>query len=193
MAFKINVSDKDGKTYKVEAEAPGLMQKNLGDVVKGEEVSPDLAGYTLQITGLSDKSGFASLQSVEGFGLKKVLLGYGKGMHKRPKGDKKKNKMPNGLKLRKTIRGKIISEAVVQINTKVVKEGAKPLKDIFGKPEAEAKSEEAKQESKPEEKPVEKPAEEAPKEPAKEEPKKEEVKPTEEPKPEEKPKQEDKQ
>ncbi len=154
MAFKINISTKKGKTYKLEIEAPGLMQKSIGDVVKGKEISPDLAGYELEITGASDKAGFASMKEVEGIGLKKVLLGYGKGMHKRPKGDKKFNKKPDGLRLRKTVRGKVISDAVVQINTKVIKEGSKSLKDIFSKPEEnkDEESKESKDESKSDEK-----------------------------------------
>ncbi len=132
MAFKINLSTKDGKTYKLEAEAPGLMNKSLGDTIQGAEVSPDLAGYELEITGTSDKSGLTSLKEVEGIGLKKVLLGYGKAMNRRPKGDKKKlNKTPGGLRLRKTVRGKVISEAISQINIKVLKEGGKKLSEVF--------------------------------------------------------------
>ncbi|HJX49941.1 MAG TPA: S6e family ribosomal protein [Candidatus Nanoarchaeia archaeon] len=130
--FKFNISTKDGKTYKLEAEALGLIQKQLGDVIKGEEISPDLAGYELKITGTSDLSGFASMEEVEGIGLKKVLLTYGKGLHKRPKGLTKKGKAPiKGLRMRKTVRGKIISEAISQINTAVIKQGSKKLSEIF--------------------------------------------------------------
>jgi small subunit ribosomal protein S6e len=145
MAFKINISTKDGKTYKIEADAPGLKQKQLGDKVQGQEISPDLAGYELEITGASDKAGFTSMQDVPGMALKKVLLDYGKAMHKRPKGDKKINRKPKGLRLRKTVRGKVISNAVVQINTKVVKEGSKPLNEVFAdqnKTEAKAPEQE---------------------------------------------------
>jgi len=130
--FKFNISAKDGKTFKLEAEAPELKEQRLGDVIKGELISPDLAGYEMQITGTSDIAGITSLESVEGIGLKKVLLGYGKGMHRRPKGNKKKRKRPaNGLKLRKTIRGKVISDTISQINTKVIKQGSKKLSEIF--------------------------------------------------------------
>ena len=156
MTFKINISTKDGKTYKLETEAPGLINKrNLGDTIKGEEISPDLAGYELEITGLTDKSGFTSLKQVQGFGLKKELLGYGKGMHKRPKGDKKKPPTSaGGLRLRKTVRGATIAEATVQINTKVLKQGAKKLSEIFPEqnkaPEKETPAQE-QSEQKPEE------------------------------------------
>ena len=152
--FKINISSKDGKTYKIEAEAPNLIEKKLGDTIPGEDISPDLKAYELEITGTSDFAGFTSLKGVEGFSLKKVLLSYGKAMHKKPKGDKKINRKPKGLRLRKKVRGEIISKAITQVNTKVVKEGSKPLKEIFSKekpaeapkPEPEKQAEEKKEE-----------------------------------------------
>lgn len=132
MVFKINISTNQGKTFKLEAEAIGLKQQKIGDVVKGEEILPDLSGYELQITGASDIAGLPALESVEGIGLKRVLLGLGTAMHRRPKGNKKKKKRPTkGLKLRKTIRGKVISDAISQINMKVVKQGSKKLSEIF--------------------------------------------------------------
>ena len=149
--FKINLSTKDGKTYKIEAEAPGLIQKQLKDKVNGIEISPDLEGYELEITGASDKAGFTAMEDVQGFALKKVLLNYGKAMHKRPKRDKKKSTKPAGLRLRKTVRGNTISEAISQINIKVLKEGNKKLSEIFPDQNKapEAPAEEAKTEEKP--------------------------------------------
>lgn len=132
MVFKINLSTKNGKTYRLETEALGLNHKQLGDKIKGEELSHDFAGYELEITGASDLSGFTSMKNIQGFGLKKVLLTYGKAMHKRPKGLKKKPRKPQGgLRLRKTVRGNIITDAMSQINIKVLKEGHKKLSDMF--------------------------------------------------------------
>jgi small subunit ribosomal protein S6e len=134
MAFKINISEKSGKTYKLEAEAEGLIDKELEDVVLGNEIFEDLEGYELKITGTSDKSGFTSLKSVSGIGLKRVLLSYEKGMKKKPKKEGKKeysNSNPKGLRLRKTIRGRVISDAIRQINMIVVKQGKKSLEEIF--------------------------------------------------------------
>ena len=122
--FKINIGTKEGKTYKLESDAQPLIGKSLGETIKGEEISPDLSGYEFEIKGASDKSGFTALESVSGQGLKKVLLSYEKGMKKRPKYEGKKkrsNPKPKGLKLRKTVRGKIISDAIVLINLKVSK------------------------------------------------------------------------
>ena len=131
MVFKINLSTKDGKTYKLEAEAPELIGKSLKDTIKGENINADLHGYEMQIMGTSDSSGFTSMEKVEGFMLKRILLTYGKGMHKRPKREGKKkvsNFTPDGLRLRKLVRGKIISENITQINIKVLKLQKRKLK-----------------------------------------------------------------
>ena len=137
MAFKINVAYK-GKTFKVETEDEKLVGYSIGDKVKGEEISEDLTGYELEITGTSDKAGFCGVQSINGPNLHKVLLGYGHGMHMKPKGEKKVNKKPNGLRLRKTVRGKEISPFTIQINTKVLTEGAKKFDALFEAPAEEA-------------------------------------------------------
>ena len=140
MAFKINVSH-NGKTFKVESEDENLVGKSIGEVFDGKEISTDLEGYEIKITGTSDKSGFAGLPDIEGPTLKKVLLGYGRGMHKKPKGEKKTNKRPKGLRLRKTVRGSEISTDTVQINTKVLKEGSKKFDSLFEAPAEEIKVE----------------------------------------------------
>lgn len=134
MVFKINISSKDGKTYKLELDSESLVGKELGDKINGKEILPSLEGYELEITGTSDKSGFTSMKDVEGIGLKKVLLTYGKGMHKRPKREGKKkisNPTPGGLRLRKTVRGKVISPEIVQINMKIARIGSKSLAEAF--------------------------------------------------------------
>lgn len=156
MPFKINIATKDGKTYKLELETEELEGKEIGSKINGKEILPALEGYELEITGASDKSGFPALDKVEGVGLQKVLLTYGKGMKKRPKheGKHKRNKnRPKGLRLRKTIRGKVISPSIAQINMKIIKLGSKPINEVFPDqnkaPEPEA--------PKTEEKPVETP------------------------------------
>jgi len=153
MPFKINISNKEGKTYKLELESEELIGKSLHDKIDGKEILPDLDGYELEITGATDKAGFMAHEDVEGFGLNKLLLSLGRGMHKRPKGIKKKAPRPKkGLRLRRTVRGKVISENIIQINLKVVKEGHKKLQDIFpeqnkGKGAKEEKKEEVEAEN----------------------------------------------
>ncbi|HLC77946.1 MAG TPA: S6e family ribosomal protein [Candidatus Nanoarchaeia archaeon] len=132
--FKINISNKEGKTYKLELESEELMGKEIKDKIEGKDLNADLEGYELEIAGASDKAGIPALDIVEGIGLKRVLLGYGKGMHKRSKKEgkrKRSNPTPKGLRRRKTIRGKVISPDIVQINMKVTKVGKKPLSEIF--------------------------------------------------------------
>ena len=131
MPFKINISEK-GKTFHLETESEALVGKIIGETMQGENISPELKGYVLEIKGASDKAGFAAFKEVEGQGLKRILLTYGKGMHKKPKGLRKKaRKSPKGLRLRKTVRGNLISPSIVQINTIIKKKGEKNLEDIF--------------------------------------------------------------
>ena len=76
------------------------------------------------------------------------MLNYGKGMHKRPKREGKKkqsNATPGGLRLRKTLHGKTISDKIVQINLKLIKEGNKKLDEIFGSKETKETAEEKKE------------------------------------------------
>jgi len=132
--FKINIADKSGKTYKVELETEEFVGKSLHDKVSGKDILPDLSDYEFEISGTSDKAGFTSMKDVPGIGLKKVLFTYGKGMKKRPKKEgkiKRSNPTPKGLRLRKTVRGEVISPEITQINLKVVKEGTKKLAEVF--------------------------------------------------------------
>jgi small subunit ribosomal protein S6e len=134
MVFKINIGTKEGKTYKLEVENEDIVGKQLHEIIEGKELNPELIGYEFEITGASDNAGFPAMEEVEGVALKKILLNYGKGMKKRPKyeGKKKRTKnRPKGLRLRKTVRGKVISPNTIQLNLKIIKEGAKSLAEIF--------------------------------------------------------------
>lgn len=122
MPFKINISTKDGKTYYLENDSEEFIGKSIKERINGEDINSDLNGYVFEITGVSDKAGFPAFENVEGIGLKRVLLKYGKGM---------KTARPRGVRLRKTVRGKVISENIVQINLKIVKQGNKKLEEIF--------------------------------------------------------------
>lgn len=166
--FKLDIGDpKSKKTFHLETAGEALIGKKLGDTIKGSDIPEhkDLVDYEFIITGAADKAGFPALIDVEGVGLKRVLLKRGTAMRK---------KKPKGLRLRKTVHGNTITENMAQINLKVSKQGAKPLEEIFKKPE----------EKPAEEKPAEKPAEE------KKEKKPTEEKPAVEEKPAEQPKEE---
>ncbi len=120
MPIKLNISDK-GKAWRIEIDAEVLAGKSVGDKVEGKDVSADLHGYELEITGGSDISGFPLYKEAEGIGLKRVLLTKGWGMRD----------STEGIRRRKTVRGKTISAKVSQLYLKVLNHGAKKLHEIF--------------------------------------------------------------
>ena len=125
MAFKIVVSEKE-LSYQLEVDdGKQLNGLKIGEEFDGQIVGLD--GYTLKITGGSDKNGFAMKKDVDGPRRIKSLLTGGVGY--RPKGD--------GVKRRKTVRGNTIAEDIVQINTVVTKAGSKSIADILGAGEEE--------------------------------------------------------
>ncbi len=132
MPFKIVISDPEsGRSYQVEVKEPEsrrLIGLKIGDRFDGSIVG--LSGYELQITGGTDRDGFPMRPDVAGPGRKTILLSSPPGF--RP--------MKRGERRRKRVRGRQISDAIVQINTKVVKKGEKPLEEIFGKKEESASS-----------------------------------------------------
>ena len=133
MAFKFEIGDpKTKKTFHLEAEAEGLIGRNIGETVKGEEISEKLSGAEFMITGTSDKAGFPGMKDSEGPYLRRILLTRGKGMREKGK----------GLRKRKTVRGNTISADTVQINLKTVK-SEKSIGGMLGI-SAEAKPEEKK-------------------------------------------------
>lgn len=120
MPFKFNISEK-GKAWKFESETEAIMGKSVGDKIKGGDIKPELEGYELEITGGSDNAGFPLAKDVEGIGLKRVLLTKGFAM---------KDDYP-GIRRRKTVRGKQISNTIALINLNVVKAGSKKLAEVF--------------------------------------------------------------
>lgn len=136
MPVKINISSK-GKTHKLETEIE-LAGKKLGEKIKGEEISQELGGYELEITGASDSSGFPYMKEIEGQGKIRILLKKGKGMK-----DSRK-----GIRLKKTVRGNILSQATAQLNLKVIKEGSKKFEELVKKEGSQEQKAEVKEETK---------------------------------------------
>lgn len=142
-AFKFVVSEpKTRKSYQLEVDqgkATGIVGKKIGDEFDGDAIG--LAGYTLKITGGTDKDGFPMHSSLKGQGKKKIILTGPPGFHPQRSGQRK----------RKMVRGDTISPDITQINVKItnVKTGAKPLAELT--PKAKKEKKEVK-----EEKPVEK-------------------------------------
>ena len=116
-----------GKAWKLDVEGDVLSGKSIGDKINGGILKSELKDYEFEITGGSDIAGFPMFLGVEGTGLNKKLFTKGWGFTTRSK----KGKLPRGIRKKKSIRGKTISEAIVQINMKVLKEGSKKLEEIF--------------------------------------------------------------
>jgi len=156
--FKVVISDpKSRRTAQKDVDqsvAVGLIGKKIGEEFNGDIIG--LSGYTLQITGGTDKDGFPMHPGLKGSGRKKLLLTQPPGFHTDHKGQRR----------RKMVCGSTISDSIVQINAKVVKTGAQKFEEAFVKKEESAKSEEGSEQL----------VEQKPKEETKKEEKKEEKK-----------------
>ena len=126
--FKVIVSDPEAGTSKVveleEARAAPFIGRRLGETLDGSAV--DLPAHTVQILGGSDKDGVPMRGNVHGGVRRRVVLSGGAGFSPKKKGERR----------RKTVRGNIITDEIVQINMKIVERPAKPAE---AKPEQPAK------------------------------------------------------
>ena len=152
--FKVVVNDtKNGKSHQVQVSghhANSLIGKKIGDEVDGIFIS--LPGYKLQITGGTDKDGFAMRTDLPGMVRRRLLLSDGKGFHAKE----------NGMRKKKSIKGNTINQEIVQINMKVTKHSSRPIEKLLNAQEKkeDEKSEEKSTEEKPAETPKEEPKEE---------------------------------
>ena len=144
--FKVIVSDpSDSKSKVVEldgARAVPLIGRRLGETIDGSVVG--MSGLKLQIRGGSDKDGFPMGPSIHGGVRISVVLSKGVGFHPEREGERQ----------RKTMRGNVITEEIVQVNMKVLekpKKAEKPKREKKAKTEAVEEKKEAETESKPEE------------------------------------------
>lgn len=115
--FKIIVSDPQAGTSKVveveEARAAPLIGRKIGETVDGSVV--DLPAHKVQIMGGSDKDGVPMRGNVHGGVRRQVVLSGGTGFAPQRKGQRK----------RKTVRGSVVTDEIVQINMKIVERPAK--------------------------------------------------------------------
>jgi small subunit ribosomal protein S6e len=121
LAFKLVISE--GKNSH-QMEVPATESKQLVGLRIGEEFDASkigLNGYTLKITGGSDKNGFPMKKDVDGSRRIKSLLSGGTGF--KPKRD--------GLRRRKTVRGNTVSDDIVQISAVVAQKGKKSIEELL--------------------------------------------------------------
>jgi len=133
--IKIVISDpKLGKTLQKEVtedKIRNLIGLKIGEIISGTPF--DFAGYEFKISGGSDGDGVPMRFDMHGGIRKRLYVSKGPGF--RPKRLKRK-----GIRIKKMIRGNMITEDIVQINLVVTKWGKEP---IF-KEEKETKGEDKK-------------------------------------------------
>lgn len=118
--MKITIGTQNGKTFQTETEDNSqLIGKEIGDEIDGGIVG--VPGYTLEITGGSDRAGFPMRETIEGSEREKVLIEEGSGIQADEEGVKK----------RKSVRGRTVSGQIEQLNTRVVEEGSKSVEEIL--------------------------------------------------------------
>jgi small subunit ribosomal protein S6e len=114
--FKVIVSDPEAGTSKVveleEARAVPLIGRRIGEIIDGAIV--DLPAHKVQLMGGSDKDGVPMRGNVHGGVRRSVVLSGGAGFRQKKKGERK----------RKTVRGSIITDEIVQINMKIAEKPA---------------------------------------------------------------------
>ena len=140
--FKVIISDPEkGMSQSVETEgsrAVPLIGRKIGEIIDGSVIG--MSGHKLKITGGSDRDGFPMRPNVHGGVRVKVIISKGVGFHSSHRGERQ----------RKTLRGNVITDEIVQINMKIVESPKKPEKK-------------EKAEEPAEKKPKNKPAKKAPK------------------------------
>ncbi|MFQ6068169.1 MAG: 30S ribosomal protein S6e [Candidatus Bathyarchaeia archaeon] len=118
--FKIVLSDSEtGKSQIVELEgsrAVPLVGRRLGEIIDGAAIG--LGGHKLKITGGSDKDGFPMRPDIHGGIKTRVIIAEGVGFRSTRKGERR----------RKTLRGSVITEEIVQINMKIIEKPKKAKK-----------------------------------------------------------------
>ncbi|MGQ9641971.1 MAG: 30S ribosomal protein S6e [Candidatus Bathycorpusculaceae bacterium] len=128
--FKVIVSDPETGTSKfIELEgarAAPLIGRKLGEIIDGSVV--DLPGHKVQITGGSDKDGFPMRPNVHGGVRREVVLSGGVGF----------NPETGGARRRKTVRGNVITDEIVQVNMKIVEKPKEKKRAREKKGEAES-------------------------------------------------------
>ncbi len=147
--FKVIVSDPSASKSKVVeldgARAVPLVGRRLGESIDGSVLG--MPGLKLQVTGGSDKDGFPMRPNIHGGVRVSVIVSKSVGFHPKREGERR----------RKTLRGNVITEDIVQVNMKILEKPKKaekqPKKEKKAKAEAEEPQKEVKEAAEPKSEP----------------------------------------
>lgn len=134
--IQLVIGSKEGITFQEEldeSKTQALSGLSVGDEFDGDLVG--LKGYKLKITGGSDKQGFPMRKSFSGTARQKRIIKEGSGLRKKRKGERK----------RKSVRGKVVSEEIAQLNAKVIKEGKENIEKLLSQEAEEVTQEESEE------------------------------------------------
>ena len=121
--FKLVISSPDGSAKTVDLEgarAQPLIGKRVGETLDGSIAGVD---GKLLITGGSDKDGYPVRGDVHGGARKAIILSSGPGFNPTLKGERR----------RKSVRGNVITDNLIQINIKLIEEPKRKTKKIPNK------------------------------------------------------------
>ena len=111
-----------------------IIDKKIGDEIDGSVISDVFDGYKFKITGGFDKDGFAMKNGILAQGKKKVLLTKGCSLFRYRKGYHR-----SGIRVRRLVRGCIISNDIKNVHLKIIKKGAKPIAGLTEEKDAQPK------------------------------------------------------
>ena len=111
-----------------------IIDKKIGDEIDGSVISDVFDGYKFKITGGFDKDGFAMKNGILAQGKKKVMLTKGCSLFRYRRGFHR-----SGIRIRRLVRGCIISNDIKNLHLKIIKKGAKPIEGLTEEKDAQPK------------------------------------------------------
>jgi small subunit ribosomal protein S6e len=133
--FQVVVGDPDsGDSYQFDVEDQAgnrFVGRELGEEVDGTAVGLD--GYSLRLTGGSDTAGRPMREDVAGPNLTEVMLaGRSTGYHPERDGERR----------RVTVRGREVTDEIVQINATISGRGEQSVDELLGEGDADDETDE---------------------------------------------------
>ena len=111
-----------------------IIDKKIGDEIDGSIISDIFDGYKFKITGGFDKDGFAMKNGILTQGKKKVLLTKGCSLFRYRKGYHR-----SGIRIRRLVRGCIVSHDIKNLHLKIIKKGGKEIAGLTEAKDAQPK------------------------------------------------------